>query len=151
MALKTNSFSIALAQCNFILGDLSKNATKIFEQAQLANLQGAKLLITPELSLTGYPPEDLLFRESFIQSVEMELNLLAEKLKQFEDLTVLVGHPKNGTTSSDIPSLYNCVSVIRHGEIISSYAKQKLPNTEVFDEVRYFTPGIKLVFSISMA
>lgn len=93
-------------------------------------------MITPELSLTGYPPEDLLFRSVFINAIENEMLSLAERLSDFEGLRVLVGHP-----FSDESGLQNRVSVIYKGEVILGYSKQKLPNSEVFDELRYFVPG----------
>ena len=127
---------IALAQINPLLGDLSGNAQLIHKAALVAYSQGAKLVITPELSLTGYPPEDLLLRPAFIEAAEQELALLMQQLAPHADLTVIVGHPKK--TSS---GLQNYASVLRGGKVIAAYAKQELPNHEVFDEVRYFVPG----------
>ena len=129
-------FFIALSQSNPVLGDLSKNADLIAKAAQLASAKGAKLLLTPELSLTGYPPEDLLLRDAFIQAVDQQLALLTKTLAAYPDLRVIVGHPKRIAAG-----LQNVASVLYRGEIIASYAKQKLPNHEVFDEVRYFVPG----------
>jgi NAD+ synthase (glutamine-hydrolysing) len=129
-------FFIALSQSNPVLGDLSKNADLIAKAAQLASAKGAKLLLTPELSLTGYPPEDLLLRDAFIQAVDQQLALLTKTLAAYPDLRVIVGHPKRTAAG-----LQNVASVLYRGEIIASYAKQKLPNHEVFDEVRYFVPG----------
>ena len=99
-------------------------------------MQEAKLLITPELSLTGYPPEDLLLRDAFIQAVDVQLKALAKDLAIYPDLRVIVGHPQRTSVG-----LQNMVSVLCRGEVIATYAKQKLPNHEVFDEVRYFEPG----------
>ncbi len=129
-------FFIALSQSNPVLGDLPKNADLIAKAAQLASAKGAKLLLTPELSLTGYPPEDLLLRDAFIQAVDQQLTQLAKNLSSHPDLRVIVGHPKRTEAG-----LQNVASVLYRGEIIASYAKQKLPNHEVFDEVRYFVPG----------
>jgi NAD+ synthase (glutamine-hydrolysing) len=129
-------FFIALSQSNLVLGDLPKNADLIAKAAQLASAKGAKLLLTPELSLTGYPPEDLLLRDAFIQAVDQQLTQLAKNLSSHPDLRVIVGHPKRTEAG-----LQNVASVLYRGEIIASYAKQKLPNHEVFDEVRYFVPG----------
>jgi NAD+ synthase (glutamine-hydrolysing) len=140
-SFKHPRFKVALAQSNPVLGDLSGNAQKIIDQAQAAFEQDAKLLITPELSLTGYPPEDLLFRDAFIAAVDNELAILINALAKFKDLTVLVGHPQRETQSDGQFVLHNKVSVIRNGAVIATYAKQKLPNHEVFDEVRYFEPG----------
>ncbi len=129
-------FFIALSQSNPVLGDLPKNADLIAKAAQLASAKGAKLLLTPELSLTGYPPEDLLLRDAFIQAVDQQLTLLKKTLAVYPDLRVIVGHPKRTDAG-----LQNVASVLYRGEIVASYAKQKLPNHEVFDEVRYFVPG----------
>lgn len=129
-------FFIALSQSNPVLGDLPKNADLIAKAAQQASAKGAKLLLTPELSLTGYPPEDLLLRDAFIQAVDQQLALLIKTLAVYPDLRVIVGHPKRTDAG-----LQNVASVLYRGEIVASYAKQKLPNHEVFDEVRYFVPG----------
>jgi NAD+ synthase (glutamine-hydrolysing) len=128
--------TIALAQINPLLGDLAGNAQLIHKAAQEASAKGAKLLVTPELSLTGYPPEDLLLRPAFIQAATHELESLSKSLSQFSDLTVIVGHPKQTENG-----LQNYASVLRNGKVIAGYAKQELPNHEVFDEVRYFVPG----------
>lgn len=129
-------FFIALSQSNPVLGDLTKNAQLIFDDAKKSNAKGAKLLVTPELSLTGYPPEDLLLRDAFIQAVDRQLNQLAQDLASYPNLRVLVGHPQRTSAG-----LQNMASVLFGGKVIASYAKQKLPNHEVFDEVRYFEPG----------
>jgi NAD+ synthase (glutamine-hydrolysing) len=129
-------FFIALSQSNPTLGDLSGNAELILQAAQKASEQGAKLLVTSELSITGYPPEDLLLRDAFIQAVDVVVHDLAKQLTNFPDLRVVVGYPSRTTHG-----LQNTASVLYKGEIIASYAKQKLPNHEVFDEVRYFVSG----------
>jgi NAD+ synthase (glutamine-hydrolysing) len=129
-------FFIALSQSNPVLGDLAKNAQLILEDAKKSAAKGAKLLVTPELSLTGYPPEDLLLRDAFIQAVDQQLNQLAQALTIYPHLRVLVGHPQRTSTG-----LQNMASILFGGKVIASYAKQKLPNHEVFDEVRYFEPG----------
>ena len=129
-------FFIACSQSNPVLGDLAQNAQLIMASAQKAYEQSAKVLVTPELSLTAYPPEDLLLRESFIDAADAALKKLTLDLAQFKDLYVLVGHPYRSSLG-----LQNCVSVLVNGQVIARYAKQKLPNHEVFDEVRYFVPG----------
>jgi len=129
-------FFIALSQSNPVLGDLAKNAQLILDAAKNAAAKDAKLLVTPELSLTGYPPEDLLLRDAFIQAVDQQLNQLAGALAIYPNLRVLVGHPQRTSTG-----LQNMASILFGGKVIASYAKQKLPNHEVFDEVRYFEPG----------
>jgi len=132
----SNSFRVALAQINSVLGDLQGNADLIYTAAQEAHLQGASLIITPELSLTGYPPEDLLLRPSFITACQQTLDELCQRLAHFNECTVIVGHPKN-----TVLGLQNCASVLSQGKILACYAKQVLPNHEVFDEKRYFVPG----------
>ncbi|WP_114662069.1 NAD+ synthase [Polynucleobacter necessarius] len=127
---------IALAQINPLLGDLAGNAQRIHKAALEGFNQGAKLVVTPELSLTGYPPEDLLLRPAFIEAAQTQLAQLTQQLSQYPDLTVIVGHPKKSTSG-----LQNYASVLRNGKVIAGYAKQELPNHEVFDEVRYFVPG----------
>ena len=128
--------NIALVQINPLLGDLAGNAQLIHKAALDAYSQGAKLVVTPELSLTGYPPEDLLLRPAFIEAAQAQLELLTQALAQYSDLTVIVGHPKQTSQG-----LQNFASVLRNGKVIAGYAKQELPNHEVFDEVRYFVPG----------
>lgn len=131
-----SSQTIAIAQINPLLGDLPGNAQLISQAAADAFAKGATALITPELSLTGYPPEDLLLRPAFIEAAQEELNRLTLELKKFPGLVVIVGHPKRTAAG-----LQNYASVLRDGQVIAGYAKQELPNHEVFDEVRYFVAG----------
>lgn len=131
-----SSQTIALAQINPLLGDLRGNAQLISQAAAEAFSKGAALVLTPELSLTGYPPEDLLLRPAFIEAAEEELKHLTLELKKFPGLAVIVGHPKKTARG-----LQNYASVLRDGQVIAGYAKQELPNHEVFDEVRYFVAG----------
>ncbi len=138
--MNTSKLTIALAQCNFLLGDLKGNAQKILDQAKRASFSGAQVLVTPELSLTGYPPEDLLLREAFLTDVDQQLEILREELAQFKELYVVVGHPQRHKINQEI-KLFNQATVFCNGQLIASYSKQLLPNSEVFDEVRYFTPG----------
>ena len=129
-------FHIALAQINPVVGDLSGNAKLIRDAAEVAHRAGAKLLITPELALTGYPPEDLLLRPAFIEAAADTLDQLRTALAVYPGLAVAIGHPLKTQYG-----LHNAASVLRDGKCIASYAKHELPNNEVFDEVRYFTPG----------
>ncbi|MDQ7990078.1 MAG: NAD+ synthase [Candidatus Dactylopiibacterium sp.] len=124
---------IAVAQLNCIVGDLAGNAALIRDAAQRARAAGAQLLITPELSLCGYPPEDLLLREDFHAAARHELDALAAACP---DIALLVGHPQREGGQT-----YNAASVLRGGRIEATYRKRRLPNYEVFDEVRYFAPG----------
>ena len=127
------SLKIAIAQINATVGDLAANASRILDFARRAQAQGADLLLTPELVLCGYPPEDLLLREDFYAACEHELDLLAAELP---DISVLVGHPetKNGCS-------FNAATLISNGVRVATYHKQRLPNYEVFDEERYFESG----------
>ncbi|MBI5751438.1 MAG: NAD+ synthase [Hydrogenophilales bacterium] len=124
---------IALAQINCLVGDLEGNAAKILDYANRAKAQGATLLVTPELALTGYPPEDLLLRDGFLSSCLDTLHALAQ---QVSGITVVAGHPDWVEDQR-----FNAASVLRDGKVIATYHKHKLPNHTVFDEVRYFTSG----------
>lgn len=140
-SLSRPTFKVAIAQSNPVLGDLGGNAKKILDQAENAFKQGAKLLVTTELSLTGYPPEDLLLRDAFINAVDQRFKELVASLAEFKGLTVLVGHPQREVLGNGQLGLQNKISVIKDGQVIATYAKQKLPNHDVFDELRYFEPG----------
>ncbi len=127
---------IVLAQINPIVGDLNGNLEKHIRAAITARDElSADIIVFPELSLTGYPPEDLLFRHSFIRDTE---KTLAKFVNEVKDIYCVVGHPKNYRKK-----LYNACSMIFNGNIMGSYAKQRLPNYGVFDECRYFKPGQK--------
>jgi len=130
------SLKIALAQCNLTVGDIQKNLNIHITAAKKARDElKADLIVFPELSLTGYPPEDLLFRQHFIDLINQALITLKNSVTE---IYCLVGHPLK---TSD--GLFNACSLIYNGEIIAQYAKRHLPNYEVFDEYRYFTPGKK--------
>jgi len=123
---------IALAQINCTVGDLAGNAARILAAAQEAHRQGADLLLTPELALAGYPPEDLLLRPDFHRGCARALETLAAQLP----LPAVVGHPQ-----MDGGRRYNAASLLRGGRVETTYRKQRLPNSEVFDEERYFAAG----------
>jgi len=126
---------VAVAQINCSVGDFEGNGRKIVESAARAAAEGADLLVTPELSLAGYPPEDLLLRRAFYAASDAALQKLAAQLLQFPELAVVVGHPlaREGQR-------YNAASVLQGGMILGTYCKHDLPNYDVFDEQRYFTP-----------
>lgn len=130
------NLKIAIAQINSLVGDLAGNAEKIFQAASRASTDGSDILVTPELSIAGYPPEDLLLRPGFYRQCEQELFKLAERLAVFPGLHVLVGHP--AVSGHDY---FNAVSVLANGAIKCTYFKHNLPNNMVFDEVRYFSAG----------
>lgn len=133
MVAISTQVNIALAQLNPTLGDLDGNVTKIVEACQQAKNLGASLILTPELALTGYPPEDLLLRSDFLNACQLALEHLA---KQVSDITLLVGYP-----ASRLGKVYNAAALIQNGQIAQTYFKQILPNHTVFDEERYFEPG----------
>ena len=124
---------IAIAQINATVGDLAGNAARILDFAQRASALGADLLLTPELVLCGYPPEDLLLREDFYTACERELDGLASAL---QGIDVLVGHPLERKGCC-----FNAATLLSNGARVATYCKQRLPNYEVFDEERYFDSG----------
>ena len=145
MAIKQNSrtqtgrpITIAIAQLNCVVGDLKGNAEKIFASAEKAHAGGAALLLTPELALCGYPPEDLLLRNGFYRDCAEALAALAVRLASLDGLDVIVGHPHQ-----EAERRYNAASVLRGGRVVQTYFKRALPNYTVFDEQRYFTAGEK--------
>lgn len=138
------SLKICVAQLNFVVGDMPGNAQRIVDAARQAHAQGARLLLTPELSICGYAAEDLFLRPAFIAACDDAVDWVARELAGLADMTVVVGHPSGGdrrTRSVAVPQRFNAASVIRGGQVIASYAKRELPNYQVFDERRYFTPG----------
>ncbi|MBL8515117.1 MAG: NAD+ synthase [Betaproteobacteria bacterium] len=124
---------IAIAQFNTVLGDFEGNVARMIDYAARAKAAGATLMITPELALTGYPPEDLLFRRDFLRASASALDKLAAAI---DGITLLVGHPQEQGGA-----LYNAASLIEGGRIAGTYFKQRLPNYQVFDEKRYFQTG----------
>lgn len=124
---------INIAQINPIVGDLSNNARIIINLSREAYESGAHLLVFPELALTGYPPEDLLLREGFIDQVESTIKHILTQLPK--DISVLFGAP-----SRIEGRLYNSAYLIQQGGV-HTYHKQCLPNYGVFDEKRYFEAG----------
>jgi NAD+ synthase (glutamine-hydrolysing) len=131
---------IAIAQLNPIIGDLEGNANQILKAAQQAIAQGATLLLTPELSLCGYPPKDLLIIPSFVAAMQRQLSQLATALPP--QLSVLVGTVTEiqGSLGGGKP-LHNSVALLQAGEIQQYFHKRLLPTYDVFDEDRYFQPG----------
>lgn len=125
---------IVLAQLDFLVGDLEGNAKKIIKNAKTAkNKLHADLIVFPELALTGYPPEDLLFRDGLYERADLVMESI---LKAGKEIDILLGHPvKEGKHR------YNAASLICNGKIVGTYKKMCLPNYSVFDEVRYFKAG----------
>ncbi len=124
---------VGIAQLNQIIGDMPGNAARILDAVGEARRGGADLVVTPELSLCGYPPEDLLLRRAFLSACADELAHLAASVS---GVTLLVGFPETNDGKR-----YNAVAVLRDGRVAATYHKQCLPNYTVFDEQRYFEPG----------
>ena len=124
---------IALAQIDPTVGDVAGNAAKIAARLAEARSQGAALMVAPELALSGYPPEDLLFHRGFRRRIDESLARLAQSA---QGIDLLVGYPEYSGGA-----LFNAAAWFRDGRRLANYRKQRLPNYQVFDEKRYFTPG----------
>ncbi|WP_280190237.1 NAD+ synthase [Delftia sp. PS-11] len=127
------TLSICTAQLNFVVGDLPGNVLKIIDAAREAYAKGARLLLTPELALSGYAAEDLYLRPAFVQACDAAVQQIARETAQWPGLALVLGHPR-----SEAGVLRNTASVLRDGCLECSYDKQCLPNYDVFDEQRYF-------------
>src|SRR5689334_19440057 len=124
---------VAMAQLNQWVGDPAANARAMLAAIGEARGVAADLVVTPELSLAGYPPEDLVMRPAFLDACARELAAMAAAIGRE---TVIVGFPeRNGG------AIHNAAAVLREGRVQAVYRKQRLPNTTVFDEERYFLPG----------
>ena len=132
MAERTDLLRVALAQINPTVGDIRGNAAKISGYTARARDEGAALVVFPELSLTGYPPEDLLLKTSFLDAARVALRELAAEAR---DIVAVVGYPEQAE------DVYNTAAVLADGEIVATYRKMYLPNYGVFDEQRYFQSG----------
>ena len=131
---ESSPIRIQIAQFNPIVGDIKLNAQKMLDLSIEANNAGAHLIIFPELALTGYPPEDLLFRDGFINQVKDEITNFCNLAPS--DISILFGAPNK---TDDF--LFNSAYLIQNNRIINIYNKQELPNYGVFDEKRYFSSG----------
>ncbi|WP_107671252.1 NAD+ synthase [Cyanothece sp. BG0011] len=132
---------IAIAQLNPIIGDIENNAQTIYKAAQIAVERKAQLLLTPELSLCGYPPKDLLLNTGFVKKLQIELEKLAKKLP--DNLAVLVGtvtENPHAYREGEKP-LFNSIVLVENKVIKQIFHKRLLPTYDVFDEDRYFEPG----------
>jgi NAD+ synthase (glutamine-hydrolysing) len=127
-----STLRLALAQFDFPVGAVAANAAKVGDLMAQAREGGASLVVFPELTLSGYPPEDLLLRPSFLAACQCELNALAGATN---GVAALVGHPHSEG------EVYNAASLLRGGRIELTTHKQALPNYGVFDDKRYFRPG----------
>jgi NAD+ synthetase len=134
---------IAIAQLNPIIGDLEGNAQQIKQQAELAFTQGAELFLTPELSLCGYPPKDLLLNHSFVDLMQEKITELAEIMPpQIYALIGTVTPNQTAATKGEKP-LHNSIALLNNGKIHHIYPKRLLPTYDVFEEDRYFEAGNK--------
>src|SRR6476646_5408650 len=138
------TLKICIAQLNFCVGDMPGNAQKIIDSARTAYDGGARLVLTPELSICGYAAEDLFLRPAFIAACDDAVKTVARELAGLKGLHVVVGHPHGGAIrgkSVQVQQRYNAASVLCEGKVLETYAKRELPNYQVFDEYRYFTRG----------
>ncbi len=130
----TQTLRLAIAQLNLPVGDVAGNAERVIRTAAEARDRlNAQVVVFPELTLTGYPPEDLLLRPQFIREAEIALAHVQDAVRGID---VILGHPQWLKKQ-----LYNCASLLRDGQLVAGYRKQLLPNYSVFDEKRYFVPG----------
>jgi NAD+ synthase (glutamine-hydrolysing) len=123
---------VALAQINSTVGDIAGNEAKIRDYLARARSEGAQLVLFPELSVTGYPPEDLLLKEHFLADARAALERIAQEA---QGAVVVVGFPERAD------DVYNAAAVLADGALQAIYRKVNLPNYGVFDEVRYFQRG----------
>ena len=128
-----NTLKVTLAQLDVLVGDVSGNVALLIAALDDARQSGADILLTPELALSGYLPEDLLLRDDFQEQVANGLKQLQQHTQK---ITLVVGHPHRRGKN-----LYNAASVLRDGVLVATYRKHSLPNHTVFDEQRYFSPG----------
>ena len=124
---------VALAQINVTVGDLDGNARKVLEYVEKARTLKADIVAFPELAVTGYPPEDLVFRRQFVRDNHARMERIVEGT---EDIAIVLGFVER-----EGDSIYNAAAVACDGRLVDVYRKVHLPNYSVFDEVRYFEPG----------
>ena len=130
----SDSFKIALAQLNLLVGDVHGNATRVIATTRRARAEhAADLVVFPELTLSGYPPEDLLFHRGFRRQIELGLERVRQEV---QDASVVLGFPEYTRAG-----IYNSAALIAGGAVAAIHRKAELPNYKVFDEKRYFQPG----------
>jgi NAD+ synthase (glutamine-hydrolysing) len=129
-----HSLKIVIGQLNFLVGDIEGNAKLMLEKAAHAKeVLNADMIVFPELSLTSYPPEDLLFRDDFHVKVQQALEFMRKSMP--DDIAIIFGLPEKKDHH-----IYNQATCLYQKKILATYTKQELPNYKVFDEKRYFTP-----------
>jgi len=140
---------LAIAQTNPVVGDISGNIANIMAVVAQAATKGSDVVVFGEMSVTGYPIEDLASRETFILDAELAVRKLATDLKSkgFGHVLVVLGHPAMASVQQQTgwAIAQNCASVLLEGEVTGRYAKHHLPNYSVFDEYRTFVPGNDLL------
>jgi NAD+ synthase (glutamine-hydrolysing) len=124
---------LLLAQCNLFVGDVDGNTARALEAVRAAAAAGADLALLPELALSGYPPEDLLFHSGFRRQIRAAIERLCAEARGAD---LIVGYPEY-----EGAAIYNSAALIRGGRVYANHRKQTLPNYQVFDEKRYFVPG----------
>ncbi|MCH7512220.1 MAG: NAD+ synthase, partial [Chloroflexi bacterium] len=147
------SLRIGLAQINTTVGDLDGNVAKVLEYAARARELGVDVVAFPELTVTGYPPEDLLLRDHFVLDNKAALKRIIEGsvLSREGPSTGSGRRPVLivGFVDEEGGEIYNAAAVIHDGRLAGVYRKQLLPNYGVFDEMRYFCAGVEApVFEI---
>jgi NAD+ synthase (glutamine-hydrolysing) len=135
---------LALAQVDPVVGDLAGNANLVVSWSQHAAARGAHVIAFPEMMLTGYPPEDLVLRESFVEASATLVEQLATRLaaEGLGDLAVIVGYLDRPPVPKSLPC--DAAAFLFRGHVVARYAKHHLPNYGVFDEFRYFSRGDRL-------
>jgi NAD+ synthase (glutamine-hydrolysing) len=138
---------VAMAQINPTVGDLSGNSEKILEAASTAHLQGAQIVLFPELALTGYPIEDLALSNEFLAASEKALADIASRAAQagFGEMNMVVGYAGLSNNPSSWAIGANKAARLSKGKVLDTYSKHHLPNYSVFDEYRVFVPGQDLL------
>ncbi len=131
------NFRLALAQINTTVGDIEGNTARIIEYVERARELGADLVAFPELAITGYPPEDLLFKPSFLQA---NVEAMQRVVAAARDIAVVVGYVEAGDSATGV-DIANAAAIGCDGQLVDTYRKMYLPNYGVFDEDRYFRRG----------
>ncbi|MCB0474518.1 MAG: hypothetical protein KDC69_02525, partial [Flavobacteriaceae bacterium] len=124
---------IAIAQINTTVGDFNGNYNKILDSIDQVKKEGADLVVFPELTITGYPPRDLLIKKSFVKKNKEILDRIVQNTS---GIAIILGYVDAAESN-----LYNAAAFFENGKMIGNYHKMHLPNYDVFDEKRYFTPG----------
>jgi NAD+ synthase (glutamine-hydrolysing) len=134
-AERVTRIRLAAAQLNMVVGGLDGNVERIVEAMKAADAEGADLVAFPELAITGYPPEDLLLKPGFV----------TDNLEARDAVVASSGRAVSfvGFVDRDETGIYNAAAVCANGQLLGVYRKRRLPNYDVFDEVRYFVPGVE--------